>query len=743
MKFLASFITLFILACFCIEAQQITIKGTVKDKSNQLPLAGAKIVVNTSQTTISTNENGKFETTIPSSSKITLAITYTGYQTINKSLTGSELQQPVAIEMESANSEINEIVVTSTGTPHLLKNTPIQTEVYSSKQIQTTNYAGFMDAITSLSPSFSFQPSAMGEYLSVNGLSNDYVLILIDGKKVSGDVSGNSDMGRLNMNNIDHIEVVKGASSALYGSDAIGAVINIITKKPTYKIAASSTNRLSANMENSTSNSLMLNLGKLKSTTTYDHKATDGYQLSKYEIVTTKTGTDTVETEKMPVNKSADYTLSQKLVYDINQNLSIYAQGSIYNKEIWRPRTAYTYNFLYDDISWSGGSRWQANDKLLLTFDYQSDEYKQTKVYTQASGSFKVGDEDLTKRQHYQNAKLASTYNITDNQTLYAGTEWLNDEMESAYLPKKGSTDKTGNKDITEVGVWLQHDYSIVKNLELVTGARYNNHNAYGSKATFKVALMYKPGNFRVRMNVAQGYKTPTLLELYYDYYVASKGASIIGNSDLKPQQSLYEGLSVEYFTRNITISLTGYNNQLNEMIYLKDVTANLTTEEKAAGIKSRKIYDNMGSAYSRGIDLTYNILLDNGINFGGGVSYCDAKGKANSTAQETPIEKMSEWAEIFHVGYNHQWKYYNLNLNLNNRYEGEKYFTDGNSDPYSIWDFNTSHQFMSQSHYSWTLGAGIRNIFDDTDNRPFGVNYATLDPGRRYYISLKVDLKW
>ena len=126
---------------------------------------------------------------------------------------------------------LQEVVVTGTGTQHLLKDAHVQTEVISHRQLQ--QYAGksIEDILSGLTASFEFSENDMSSRLQMNGLGNSYVLILIDGRRLHGDNGGENDLSLIDPHNIEKIEIVKGASSALYGSDAIAGVINIITKK--------------------------------------------------------------------------------------------------------------------------------------------------------------------------------------------------------------------------------------------------------------------------------------------------------------------------------------------------------------------------------------------------------------------------------------------------------------------------------------------------------------------------------
>jgi len=110
---------------------------------------------------------------------------------------------------------LQEVVVTGTGTQHLLKDAPVQTEVISHRQLQ--QYAGksIEDILSGLTASFAFNENDMGSHLQMNGLGNSYVLILIDGRRLHGDNGGENDLSLIDPHNIERIEIVKGASSAL------------------------------------------------------------------------------------------------------------------------------------------------------------------------------------------------------------------------------------------------------------------------------------------------------------------------------------------------------------------------------------------------------------------------------------------------------------------------------------------------------------------------------------------------
>ena len=167
-----------------------------------------------------------------------------------KKLTVGLLALCVAVSVEAQSDiwrsdSLQEVVVTGTGTQHLLKDAPVQTEVITQKMLRNYGGKSLEDILAGLTASFAFAEGDMGSQMQLNGLGNSYILILIDGKRIHGDVGGENDLGLIDPHNIEKIEIVKGAQSALYGSDAMAGVVNIITKKHTQKgIYADNTSHL-------------------------------------------------------------------------------------------------------------------------------------------------------------------------------------------------------------------------------------------------------------------------------------------------------------------------------------------------------------------------------------------------------------------------------------------------------------------------------------------------------------------
>lgn len=631
------------------------------------------------------------------------------------------------------NHELNEVVITGTSTPHALSESPIQTEVLTRQKIETLQVASLEDALNMLSPSFSTQPTVMGNNLSMNGLSNDYILILVNGRRVIGDFSGSVDLSRIDMDQVERIEIVKGAAAALYGSDAMGGVINIITRSQLINpLQGSSVNRISAFGTRSSSTSVQWQQEGFSSRTGFVFKTTDGWQLSPWELGKE----EKVPTKKMAMHPQKDFRLDQHLAYNY-KNLEVQVGGALYQRELFRPTAHYSNDYRFDDHQWEAALNWQLARQQNLKLETTSQTFSYTKVFTQETDGFKQGVEDLSKLQRLNQLRLVAQLFPGEMQQLIIGAEWQGHHMESPNLPKTG-VQRTGKVQKQELGLWIQEEWAALPQLDLVVGFRHSFHEDYGHHSAPKVALQYKPGPFRFRANVSAGYKTPTLLQLYYSA-LSSRGLQTYGNTELEPETGMYTSLSAEYVKTNFSLVLSGFYNDIRKMIELQLLDEVITESEYQQGIRNKKRYQNLGETYTRGVEAMTEWRPAQDFQLSLAYSYTHARGRSEAGAPYLPLPKISEHAATCRLGWNRTWQSYVLRLSLNGRYEGEKYFADGNSKAYQQWDLNSLHTFKKHPKLPLTLGVGIRNLFDQTDNSPFGSNYANIDPGRRLQLSIQI----
>ncbi|MDE5740502.1 MAG: TonB-dependent receptor plug domain-containing protein, partial [Bacteroidaceae bacterium] len=261
---------------------------------------------------------------------------------------------------------LQEVVVTGTGTQHLLKDAPVQTEVINSRMLRQFAGSSLSDILSGLTSSFAFNEGDMGSQMQMNGLGNNYILILINGKRIHGDVGGENDLSLIDPHNIEKIEIVKGASSALYGSDAIAGVVNIITKKHNEGLMAENTTRYGSYNDLRQHNGVALAWGKWKSYTNFQLQHSDGWQNTGTEYTPSSTIPIT-DSRNKTVNEHTSWQVSEQLTFTPSKQCEFYANGSIYGKGIHRPKGKYpkydvkTFDLTYRNASAAVGGQWKTH----------------------------------------------------------------------------------------------------------------------------------------------------------------------------------------------------------------------------------------------------------------------------------------------------------------------------------------------------------------------------------------------
>lgn len=181
---------------------------------------------------------------------------------------------------------LDEVVVTGTGTKRKLANSPVPVQVISANELHNAHVSSLEEALTKLSPNFTTMTNGMGTFISMNGMKDDYVVIMLNGQRLSGD----DRFDRIGMGNIKRIEIVSGAASALYGSDAIGGVINIITDESVQQANVQSKTLINSKGRFCQVIQANVTAGKLTSATDYQRREANNWQVSDVDEAGYKTG---------------------------------------------------------------------------------------------------------------------------------------------------------------------------------------------------------------------------------------------------------------------------------------------------------------------------------------------------------------------------------------------------------------------------------------------------------------------
>lgn len=651
---------------------------------------------------------------------------------------------------------LNEVVITGTGTEHYLKDAPVQTEVITAKALEQYQARSIDDLLSGLCPSLTFHDGDMGSHIQLNGLNNDYILILIDGKRMNGDVGGQNDLNQLNPANIERIEIVKGAASSLYGSDAIAGVINIITKRSREKMELTSTSRVGEHGDVRQSTSFGFTLGKLKSVTGVNFRHTDGWRNTDLQRDQNQLKSGST---MLTVNRSSNYTVSENLDWQINRRLNLTAEGTYYERWVMRTHGPWKYlpnDFYYRNYTFALGSKYTFGERNYLSadisygrygyfYDYKLNQY--TDYYVDDDRhkhiTFYAGQRIKQSIQKQWLGQVKSVFYIGDHHILNAGLEYRYDHLEAPHRIEKNCAW------IYSLAAYLQEEWTAAEKLVFTAGVRATRQKETGFNLSPKISALYKAGErVNLRASWSMGYKAPAIKELYYNYSGVIGGGAFTayhGNTGLKAQTSHYYSLGTEYAGQKFQASLTGYVNRIHNMIELVEIA--LTPEEKMDEIEKSKQYRNLTKARIYGADFTFTYRPFRSVSFGGGYSYADAKaqysGKGKDYLKYLPLNATSLHNATLNASWQHSWQHYRLAVGGYGKYQStRRYIEDNDADGFQTWRINTAHSWLKPKHWTFTLNVGVDNVFDYVDRTPFGRNRATSTPGRNFYVSLLIKFK-
>ena len=661
---------------------------------------------------------------------------------------------------------LNPVVVTGSGHHQRLKSTATPVHVLSSQEIKEQGIATFDAALTRMMPQVSMAPNSMGSQLRLNGLGNKYILILINGQKLSGDISNNVDLNRINMARVKRIEVLDGAASSLYGSDAIAGVINIITDQPTQQLV-SVTSDTSVSGKGVLTENATLDIYKngFGSYTSFSHDQANSYRNNDLEY---EKGSDT-ETQQSIAPLFTGYRanlVGQKFTYSPDEHLALNA-GLDYSYKITdRPDTrpditgGNDYEMRYKGLRWNIGGIYKFTAKNSLQADFTVDRFRYGKEYEMETKTNAIGDYVQSKKQRTMEGSLKAIFDLP---SLWGDKRGASTTIFGANWRKDLLTATSGNIDqsVYVLAGYAQHEQRFNVGTGSVTatlGARYNYHETFGSHFTPKATLMYSLGPVNLRATYSAGFRAPGLDELYYHYFSVNRGKAQVsfGNRDLSPEKSHYVSLNAEYRTNVLAISLTGYLNRINDMVVKQNIPVDdptrrmlmaefpEMTQDQADKMVSYARYQNSDKGNVKGVQLNVSANIMRGFNLSANYAYTYAQTKSDE--EWTPLDRSIRHAATLAANYHHAWgKTYSLNVNLNARLQSKTYYTAPYEDApgFGLWNLHTTHTFNLQSSIFNLIepSFGIDNIFDRVDRRIDSSyrKYALYSPGRMFKVGMKV----
>ena len=575
---------------------QRRVKITIREAGTQQPLLGAHITIapykeHQDTLIVITDKDGKaFINLEKENASYFYKVNMMGYMPVNGTILATEKEVNVVLKEDVMH--LNGVVVTGSRTERPVKLSPITTQVLGGKALVDAGYSDLQHALQQETPGMNIQKVGFGNEISMQGLDARHVLFLQDGERMTGDMAGNLDYERFNLHAIDRIEIVKGASSTLYGSRASGAVINLISKKTQKPLDIQAGVRFAQmNQRNYKQpnpkdflymfekNSDRPNLqswisagikqGKFTSQTDVWYSSSDAfymYQSDKDKKVYTKeanpflphdiTLTSIAPRSPMGIEGTEHLSVAQKLYYEPSKSLSLQAYGSMFFMNSYD---------LIQDMTFSQSRDFMAGIKL--KYDVKDWFTVNLSLHGDFYDRFKRHERIDERKNVYKSKifepRLTLTSSYFTGHNIIFGVEHTTDELTSDRFVNRRMTTRS----LHETEYFLQDEWTVNSHWMLSSGVRTNFSKAFGFMWMPKIAIKYAPDNhWALRANYSMGYRAPSIKELFFNWDHLGM-FQIKGSENLQSEKNNYFSLGAEYSKDRFFINVNAYANIFNKKI--------------------------------------------------------------------------------------------------------------------------------------------------------------------------------
>ena len=571
------------------------IKGMVKDSKNQKPISDVNIYLKKSRTGTTSDENGEFVLDIKNDKdELEIEFSHVAYESVfiygwNKDF--------IEIEMNEVFLQLDDIVVTSMKCEYNLSNVPIYTEIINKSTIRQSGAVTLSDLMEQ-TPGISKNYDVHGSFdYNLLGLDSKYILILKDGNPITGKFNDKVDLDQIMVSNTDRIEIIKGPGSALYGTEAMGGVINIISDKNIKK------NKVEVQLRKI---SYEDDIKKFQNGSSGDVLSlTYGKSYKAFEFQSS------ILSQRLRKNGSNN-DLGKDKIDKLNIDGQLGWESSNEKNEV-------NIRFIYFDQL--DGAKELTSTGYLVSSNSTNIDRKDIKVDYK-----KIINKNITFFQNISSSHYSREYNqsgidstffrlnmakeslidyeakINFNTSVYnwiAGFEYSEPGYNNMRL-----RDTTHRRILK--GLFLQNQYMMSEKINLVTGFRsdiYNKKIVYNPR----IALMFNFNKkIKYRLSYGEGFRVPSILETFIDFYNIDQGYMVKGNPNLKPEKS--KGLT-------FNLDFSGKNRfRLNFLGYYNIFTNKILTEQQtnAAVSPTTFSYQNISEATFKGFEIFSDFILDN-----------------------------------------------------------------------------------------------------------------------------------
>ncbi len=592
-----------------------------------------------------------------------------------------------ATQMNGDVVDTEEVVVTATMTEKLLKEAPGSIEVITEQELFEMNADTLAEALEEATGLLMTTETGRMMRPSIRGTGNKHTLVLMDGRRITSGFKDLQGLEQIPVDMIKRIEVVRGPASALYGSDAIGGVVNIITKKSPKTMTMGGTVKYGQSTygegEESMGSAYVGNaMGRFGFLLAGGYRDKDGYDR---DGVTPDDG-DSIEMKSAGGRFSYELSDGHDLLAGfeaVDRNFN--GLRDLQNLDRERDTDDRRLNYF---LEYDGKLTPKSSLMLLANRSWHENEVSVDPPTAEIVDA--IGDESNAERSLNQlEARLTSL--AFEKHLLTLGTE---------YVQERREDDSGLDDDVETFSVYAQDEYRIFEPLYMTLSVRYDNYSDFGSEWTPRVSMTYAIlDNLRLKGAWGKGFRAPGFLELFIPTYMKQGKQIIEPNDDLEPESSeSYEiGIQGEY--NNFQAGITWFKTDIEDLIEAVYYASTGSGKSK----KEYYQYQNIAEATMQGVELECSLKLPAGFTLSGNLAYLDTEDK--TTGEE--LEGRPDYKGTVKLAY--QCLPLRIRTNVRVTHVGERYYANGDQGSMTLVDTYLSKDVTDRLQ----LFVGVDNLFN------------------------------
>ena len=613
------------------------VEGTVIDSSGRV-LVGADVFLRDPDSGLEihqvTDNEGRFQF-LAERGRYQVTAAMSGFDSTTQDL-NLEQSGPAGLRLQLSPAPLDTQVVVVSGSreQELIENSTTKVDVIPKRMLHDSGYETVRDVLAE-EPGIVTRSGASGNVseTQIQGIDSRQSLILIDGLPVVGAKGikrGILNMDRQSIGRLERIEIVKGASSAVYGSDAIGGVINMITREPRYPLEASvTTSGGSLNRFD-----MRADVGFVKDKWSGFFEA-ERHKQNPFNLIPSRFGTTGSGFHRYDYLGKLGYEFSDRFKLRATAHAFVNQDKGAYYSEAG-PTDSITddtaqHYALSADVGLTPLTRWN-----LRGFYGKYDESSVLDVLPQPGPINSVAN--LNQRLYRLDSSISHV--LGAHQLLQGGVEWTQDEYRG-FNRVLGDNDGQG---IDMVDLWINDRVSLHERFILTLGSRFNRHNLYGNHFVPRASGLFRvAGNFRLRGTVGRGFRSPDLGQLFFRFQNPTHHYQVIGNTHLQPERSTSYQAGFDYGADSFRFAANFFRNDIQELIQAEYIgfptnpgemqgllrTYGIATEFSPALFRAFYLYRNVDNVYTSGVESKLELKLTRNLLISAGYTYLDARDKA------------------------------------------------------------------------------------------------------------------